>query len=214
MQRIVLIVSFAVGVAGCATGAAVVESDNVSLSSEGADATGEQVRPHDDTSPESSSDIADAMPQVKTPIPTPSKVSKPPAAQPGDESSTPPSEASPTPTTARVDDGDPPREASETSQDSAGVPQDLLEAMKADLADRLNVDRSGIEVRSGRAVTWSDGSLECPEPGESYTQALVDGYHVILVVEGGEYDYRSDGTRYFKLCQNARANGSGGAVDR
>ena len=40
------------------------------------------------------------------------------------------------------------------------------------------------------AVTWNDGSLGCPEPGMFYTQALVDGYHVILQAGDEELDYR------------------------
>jgi hypothetical protein len=28
------------------------------------------------------------------------------------------------------------------------------------------------EVVSAKAVTWSDGSLGCPEPGKLYTQAF------------------------------------------
>ena len=33
---------------------------------------------------------------------------------------------------------------------------------------------------SAAAVTWSDGSAGCPEPGMMYTQALVPGYRIVL----------------------------------
>ena len=38
--------------------------------------------------------------------------------------------------------------------------------------------RADLKVLSAEAVTWSDGSLGCPEPGMMYTQALVPGYRV------------------------------------
>ena len=60
-----------------------------------------------------------------------------------------------------------------------------------DLAARLDVDPSEIEVVSVEEVTWPDGSLGCPKPGMSYTQALVDGQLIILAVDGREYEYHS-----------------------
>jgi hypothetical protein len=46
-----------------------------------------------------------------------------------------------------------------------------------------------IEVLSAERVTWSDGSLGCPQPGEMYTQALIEGYRIILDVDGQEVHY-------------------------
>lgn len=42
-------------------------------------------------------------------------------------------------------------------------------------------------------VTWPDGSLGCPLPGRSYTQALVDGYRVVLRYNGVAYRYHGAG---------------------
>jgi hypothetical protein len=41
-------------------------------------------------------------------------------------------------------------------------------------------------------VTWSDGSLGCPQPGTMYTQALVPGFRVIAKSPSGELVYHSD----------------------
>jgi hypothetical protein len=60
-----------------------------------------------------------------------------------------------------------------------------------DLADRLGVEESIITVASVEEVTWSDGSLGCPEPGMMYTQSLVDGSLIVLVVDGLTYEYHS-----------------------
>jgi hypothetical protein len=93
---------------------------------------------------------------------------------------------------------------------STSVPPDLIDAMKADLANRLGVDPSTIRLVSGRSVTWSDSSLGCPEPEQMYLQVLTDGYQVILEAGGAQYDYRADTRGNFKLCQNPSGGGEVG----
>jgi hypothetical protein len=66
-----------------------------------------------------------------------------------------------------------------------------VEIAVADLAARLDVDPSDIEIVSVEEVTWPDGSLGCPRPGMSYTQALVDGQRIVLAVGSSEYEYHS-----------------------
>jgi hypothetical protein len=61
----------------------------------------------------------------------------------------------------------------------------------SDLADRLDVDASEIDVVSVEEVTWPDGSLGCPRPGMNYTQALVDGELIVLAVDGTEHEYHA-----------------------
>ena len=61
----------------------------------------------------------------------------------------------------------------------------------ADLGTRLGVSQSEIDIVSVRAVTWPDGSIGCPQPGMSYTQALVSGVLVVLQVDGIDYEYHS-----------------------
>jgi hypothetical protein len=66
-----------------------------------------------------------------------------------------------------------------------------VEIAVADLAARLDVDPTEIEIVSVDEVTWPDGSLGCPHPGMSYTQALVDGQLIVLAVDDTEYEYHS-----------------------
>lgn len=73
---------------------------------------------------------------------------------------------------------------------------------KADLAKRLGIGTSEVTVVSSTDVTWSDGSLGCPEPGMNYTQALVEGTRIILEAAGKQYHYHSAGTRPPFLCAN------------
>jgi len=83
------------------------------------------------------------------------------------------------------------------------VPQNILDEMTADLASRLNVSQGEISVTTAQSVVWNDGSLGCPQPGMFYTQALVDGYFVILTAGDESYNYHASQKGYFLLCENA-----------
>jgi hypothetical protein len=77
-----------------------------------------------------------------------------------------------------------------------------VEVAKADLAKRLGIGAGEVTVVSATEVTWSDGSLGCPEPGMNYTQALVEGSRIILEAAGKQYHYHSGGSRPPFLCTN------------
>jgi hypothetical protein len=81
------------------------------------------------------------------------------------------------------------------------APDSLLEDIFADLIERTGAARDEIVVLREQAVTWSDGSMGCPQPGVIYTQALVPGYWVVLQVGGVEYDYRASERGFFILCE-------------
>lgn len=79
------------------------------------------------------------------------------------------------------------------------VPAARWDAIVEDLAAR---GVSGTpELVSAVAVTWNNGALGCPKPGSSYTQAIVDGMQVIVVVEGTNYDYRFGRSDSPLLCE-------------
>jgi hypothetical protein len=91
-----------------------------------------------------------------------------------------------------------------TSPVTGEVPNEILDRILDDAVVRTGTDRSAIVVTRAESVTWSDGSLDCPEPGMMYTQALVDGYHVILDADGEELDYRATASGNFVLCVDGR----------
>ncbi|MGQ9876807.1 MAG: hypothetical protein ACUVSL_16325 [Chloroflexus sp.] len=76
----------------------------------------------------------------------------------------------------------------------------LIDQAKQDLAQRLGVDVSAVEVAQVAAVTWPDGSLGCPRPGMAYTQELIDGVFVQLRVGDQLYNYHGDGRQPLFLC--------------
>lgn len=82
------------------------------------------------------------------------------------------------------------------------APINLLEAILADAAARTGLERNALIVLQDEAVVWSDGSLGCPEPDMMYTQALVEGYHVIVQAGDRQLDYRASRSGFFKLCEN------------
>ena len=62
----------------------------------------------------------------------------------------------------------------------SNVPSPMLEAALDDAVRRTSTKRDAVEVVLAGPVTWSDGSLGCPQPGMMYTQALVPGYRIVL----------------------------------
>ena len=91
-----------------------------------------------------------------------------------------------------------------------GIPEDPWHALLADLEERIGSPITDVTVVSAEATTWNDGSLGCPVPGQMYTQALVDGYQVVLEVNGERYDYRIGSGTDVRLCENGPPSTKGG----
>jgi hypothetical protein len=83
-----------------------------------------------------------------------------------------------------------------------------MDAVRSRLAADTGLDASAAEVKVAEEVEWPDGSLGCPEPGMMYTQALVPGYRVVLVLDGREYDYRIVArSGAIRLCEGTKPIG-------
>jgi hypothetical protein len=87
------------------------------------------------------------------------------------------------------------------SSGGSGLSASIIDPIVADAAARLAVDPSAVTIVSAQAQTFSDGSLGCPKPGEMYTQAIVEGYQVIVEVGGTPLDYRGSGPARFRICE-------------
>jgi hypothetical protein len=83
----------------------------------------------------------------------------------------------------------------------------IVAPARADLALRLGVDADQLQVISAEEVTWPDGSLGCPEPGMSYTQALVDGSKVVLGYDDRVYVYHAGDDGQPFLCPSEEKDG-------
>ena len=152
-----------------------------------------------------------------------------PTAQPVDTEFTSPLEQEVSPLPTPADEPSEPVEIVLPGQDTESgtaplpgeVPQDLLDAVFDDLAQRLGASREAISMEEAGAVVWRDGSLGCPQPGMMYTMALVPGYRIILSVGEETFDYHASEAGYFVLCEGGMAEdplppgeGGGPVVDQ
>jgi hypothetical protein len=117
-----------------------------------------------------------------TPSPVPPTNTPPPAlAAPGDiAESTPESESTALPDAASDD-----------------LTVDPVASELAMLAQRRIAQDLGLPVRRVRIVEvtpfiWTDTSLGCPVPGETYTALTVDGYRIVLSAGDQEYIFHTD----------------------
>ena len=69
--------------------------------------------------------------------------------------------------------------------------ESVTEAALADAARHTGLERAALKVLSAEAVTWSDGSLGCPQPGMMYTQALVPGFRIRVRAGAETLDYHA-----------------------
>lgn len=121
-----------------------------------------------------------------------------PTVPPGGSETTVPESPQPEP-------GDSPPPTGGEAQDLPATDVDaMVDIAVADLADRLSVNTHAIAVVSVESVTWRDGSMGCPEPGMSYTQALVDGVRVELTIDGTSHWYHQGGSNEIRHCDDPR----------
>ncbi len=83
---------------------------------------------------------------------------------------------------------------------TAAIPREVRRAVVADAAKRFKVAENSVVLTGGEQVTWSDGSLGCPQPGMLYTQMLVEGFRVIAKTPQGQLTYHTDSRGNAIIC--------------
>jgi hypothetical protein len=96
-------------------------------------------------------------------------------------------------------DTPPPAEDERSAGQDEGVPL-VAQAAMLDLAEYLGVSIDVIDWVSYEEVEWPNGSLGCPQPGMSYTQAIVNGSLIVFEVNGVLYEYHSGAGQEAFLC--------------
>ena len=86
------------------------------------------------------------------------------------------------------------------------VPEAILNSILKEAAKLANVPTQELVIVRAEAVVWNDGSLGCTEPGMQYTQALINGYWVVIKAAGQTYDFRVDRRGSFRLCPEGRGH--------
>jgi hypothetical protein len=94
----------------------------------------------------------------------------------------------------------------ETSPVQRRVPQAILDPILKEAAALANVPREQLVIVRAEPVVWNDGSLGCPEPGMMYTQAVINGYWVVIRAAGQTYDFRVGRGGSFQLCPAGRGH--------
>ncbi len=70
--------------------------------------------------------------------------------------------------------------------------QTATEKAKNDLAKRLKINVSGVEVSTVSEVEFPNGSLGSPTSGEMSMQMISSGWKIILKAVGSSFEYRAD----------------------
>jgi hypothetical protein len=83
---------------------------------------------------------------------------------------------------------------------AASVPRDVRRAVVVDAARRFKVAESAVVLGKAEQVTWSDGSLGCPQRGQMYTQNLVAGFRIVAITSEGQMVYHTDSHGFVVTC--------------
>ena len=127
------------------------------------------------------------------------------------------SSPSPRPPAAGTASSSPPATASSPAPPSvsvpatgAALPRGLRDEARValaieDTAGREGVSAAEVVIAAWSPVTWSDGSLGCPQKGMSYTQATVEGELLMLRVGTDLFQYHARTGGPFTYCANPSA---------
>jgi hypothetical protein len=69
----------------------------------------------------------------------------------------------------------------------------LVEQARDDLARRLSIPATEIDLVELTEVAWPDSSLGCPQPGRVYAQVMREGYRIGLRAGKRAFEYHSGG---------------------
>ena len=89
---------------------------------------------------------------------------------------------------------------------------EVVDGAGKDLARRLGVDLSAIDVVEVLSVTWPDRGLGCPVPGMVYVQVPEDGLLIRFRSAGRMYQYHSGAGRPPFLCERPASGSAGGTT--
>jgi hypothetical protein len=84
------------------------------------------------------------------------------------------------------------------------VPEEILLEIMQETSRATGANLAELTILRAEAVTWSDGALGCPEPGESYIQVLIDGYWVEIEAGGDVYDFRVSEDGDWRVCPSGQ----------
>jgi hypothetical protein len=79
-----------------------------------------------------------------------------------------------------------------SEQPRESVPSQVIDAVRQELSNRTRIAPNKFKVVETSQQTWSDGCLGLAKPDEICTQALVEGWRVVLSHGDRSWIYRTD----------------------
>ncbi|OKH24924.1 hypothetical protein NIES593_06030 [Hydrococcus rivularis NIES-593] len=79
-----------------------------------------------------------------------------------------------------------------SKQPRESIPSQVIDAVRQELSNRTRIAPNEFKVVETRQQTWSDGCLGLAKPDEICTQALVEGWRVVLSHGDRSWIYRTD----------------------
>jgi len=76
----------------------------------------------------------------------------------------------------------------------------MIKLVKEHLAKKLSIVADQIVLSAVKPVRWRDAGLGCPKPGVDYIQMETPGYSIFLEAGEKTYNYHTDETKRFVLC--------------
>lgn len=71
-------------------------------------------------------------------------------------------------------------------------PNSVIAATRQDLSQKTNISVNRLQIQAAQPQTWPNGCLGLAKPGEFCTQALVEGWRIILTDKQKTWVYRTD----------------------
>ena len=71
-------------------------------------------------------------------------------------------------------------------------PNSVIAAARQDLSRKTKISVNRLQIQAAQPQTWPDGCLGLAKPGEFCTQALVQGWRIILTDNQKTWVYRTD----------------------
>lgn len=75
---------------------------------------------------------------------------------------------------------------------TSSVPSKIADALRQDVSRRTRIAAEKLSVIEGSRKTWTDGCLGLAQGGEICTQALVEGWRVVVSDGHKSWIYRTD----------------------
>lgn len=72
------------------------------------------------------------------------------------------------------------------------VAAEMLLLAQQRIAQALDLPQSRVRLIEILPVTWEDTSLGCPQPGQIYSPATINGYRIVVTAGGQNFTFHSD----------------------